>query len=191
MNKEALRKQYLQLRQALSEEEVDKRSQQICDQLFGSGKLKEVKYLHCFLPIRHKKEVNTWIIVDRIRQEQPQSKVIVSTTNWTAKRMDHFFLEESGLIEESKLGIPEPVDAPVCPAQKIELVLLPLLAFDQKGQRVGYGAGFYDRFLSECMPGTQKVGLSLFGPTSEPVTDVHELDIPLDSCVTPEKVYNF
>ena len=191
MNKDALRKHYLHLRKALTEEEVDQRSLQICHQLFRSGLLKEVKHLHCFLPIRQKKEVNTWLIIEHLRQEQPETNIIVSRTLWATKQMEHFYLEKDGLVKENKLGIPEPVSAPSCPAQKIELVLLPLLAFDLKGQRVGYGAGFYDRFLSECLPDTKKVGLSLFGPTLELITDAHELDVPIDSCITPEKVYSF
>ena len=191
MNKEALRKYYLHLRQALTDEEVDQRSLQICHQLFRSGLLDEVNYLHCFLPIRQKKEVNTWLIIERLRNEQPETNIIVSRTLWATKQMEHFYLEQDGLVQENKLGIPEPVSGLSCPAQKIELVLLPLLSFDLKGQRVGYGAGFYDRFLSECLPETKKVGLSLFKPTPELIEDAHALDVPLDSCITPEKVYNF
>lgn len=191
MNKEDLRKYYLQERQALTEEEAHQRSQQICHQLFSSGLLKGVSHLHCFLPIRNKKEVNTWLIIERLREEQPETNIIVSRTLWTAKRMEHFYLHKDCQIEESKLGIPEPVNAPVCPAQKIELVLLPLLAFDLNGQRVGYGAGFYDRFLSECLPDTKKAGLSLFEPTPQLIADAHELDVPMNCCITPEKVYQF
>jgi 5-formyltetrahydrofolate cyclo-ligase len=72
----------------------------------------------------------------------------------------------------------------------LDVVFIPLLAFDEKGNRVGYGKGFYDRFLAKCRPETVKIGLSFFEATPE-ITDVSPDDIRLDWCVTPEKVYSF
>ena len=67
---------------------------------------------------------------------------------------------------------------------------MPLLAFDSKGNRVGYGKGFYDTFLSECQPGTIKIGLSLFD--AEPIIeDTSKLDVSLNYCVTPNRIYEF
>ena len=67
---------------------------------------------------------------------------------------------------------------------------MPLLAFDKKGNRVGYGKGFYDQFLSKCHPETIKIGVSFF--ESETLfSDTLSTDIQLDYCVTPTKVYNF
>ncbi len=76
------------------------------------------------------------------------------------------------------------------PVAMIEVVFVPLLAFDQQGHRVGYGKGFYDQFLSECNPETIKIGLSFF-ETEDTIDDVFELDIPLNYCVTPSKIYQF
>lgn len=191
MNKNALREDYLQRRESLSENALEERSRQLCEHFFQALNLKEVRHLHCFLPIMQKKEVDTWLFIRRLWKEYPQIGVVVSRTDWKNRRMEHFHLQEGTALRESKLGIPEPVNAPACPAAKIDLVLLPLLAFDRRGQRVGYGAGFYDRFLAECAPHTRKVGLSLFGPTEETITDVNEHDVPLDACITPEKVYSF
>ena len=70
------------------------------------------------------------------------------------------------------------------------MVLVPLLCFDESGHRVGYGKGFYDRFLTKCRPDTQKVGLSYFPPVKE-ITDADSFDIRLDLCLTPEKVWRF
>lgn len=191
MNKSALRKDYLQRRETLPEQAIQERSQQLCDLFFREFNLQEVSHLHCFLPIKQKKEVDTWLIIRRVWKEYPQTGLVVSCTDWGNRRMEHFHLQEGTALRESKLGIPEPVNAPACPATKIDLVLLPLLAFDRRGQRVGYGAGFYDRFLAECVPQTKKVGLSLFGPTGELISDVNEHDVPLDACITPEKVFFF
>ena len=84
-----------------------------------------------------------------------------------------------------------PVDGISVPVEKIDVVFIPLLAFDQKGHRVGYGKGFYDTFLARCRPRTLKVGLSLFEPELGNIEDVHEKDIALDYGVTPNKVYTF
>ena len=65
------------------------------------------------------------------------------------------------------------------------LVLVPGVCFDQTGHRVGYGKGFYDRFLKTCRPGCLKVGLSYFEPV-DPIDDVHDGDVRLDFIVTPE-----
>jgi 5-formyltetrahydrofolate cyclo-ligase len=92
----------------------------------------------------------------------------------------------------SEWGIPEPMpdsSQKVSP-QKIDTVLLPLLVFDEKGNRVGYGKGFYDRFLTECRPEVQKIGLCLEEAVPL-IEEVGEWDIPLDFCVSPQRCYEF
>lgn len=74
--------------------------------------------------------------------------------------------------------------------KKIEVVFVPLLAFDKQGNRVGYGKGFYDRFLKQCKTDVVKIGLSLFDAEEE-IEDVLENDIPLDYCITPNKIHEF
>jgi 5-formyltetrahydrofolate cyclo-ligase len=70
------------------------------------------------------------------------------------------------------------------------MILLPLLAFDEKGYRVGYGKGFYDRYLSRCRLDILKVGLSMEAPMAE-IGDTDAYDMRMDYCVTPEKVWEF
>jgi 5-formyltetrahydrofolate cyclo-ligase len=94
----------------------------------------------------------------------------------------------------SRWGIPEPLADPtteVAPAQ-FDAVLVPLLACDQQGQRVGYGGGFYDRFLAECQPGTRFIGLTILDDAPVPtLADVLPTDVPLHACLTPGGVWNF
>ena len=104
--------------------------------------------------------------------------------------MTHFLLTENTKFIKNAYNIPEPVDGIEVPVSKIEVVFVPLLAFDSKGNRVGYGKGFYDTFLSECQPGTIKIGLSLFD--AEPIIeDTSDIDVSLDYCVTPGRIYEF
>ena len=86
------------------------------------------------------------------------------------------------------LGHPEPTDNLFVSPQQIDLVLIPLLVFDQRGYRVGYGKGFYDRFLAQCRPDAQKIGLSLEPPVTV-IDDVDDYDVALDGCVMPDGVW--
>ena len=70
------------------------------------------------------------------------------------------------------------------------MILVPLLAYDLQGNRVGYGKGFYDRFLAKCNANVQKVGLSYFEPLDS-IGDAESFDIKLNSCISPEKIWIF
>ena len=109
--------------------------------------------------------------------------------------------EESGMMEAiqvddhtrytlNRYGIAEPVGGKRIDPDEIDMVLLPLLCFDRRGYRVGYGKGYYDRFLARCVPDVIKIGFSYFEPIEE-IADVHENDIPMDHCITPENIYTF
>ena len=104
--------------------------------------------------------------------------------------MTHFLLTDNTKVKKNEYNIPEPVDGIEVRSNKIDVVFVPLLAFDKKGHRVGYGKGFYDKFLSECKPNAIKIGLSFFDP-EELITDVFDGDIKLNYCVTPNEVYLF
>ena len=108
------------------------------------------------------------------------------------KEMEHYLLTETSILIPNQWNIPEPdpqTSKRIEPWQ-INVVLVPLLAFDQRGFRVGYGGGYYDRFLKECRDDVVKIGLSFFGPV-EAITDTDLYDIPLNSCITPDQVYRF
>ena len=104
--------------------------------------------------------------------------------------MTHFLLTDNTLIKQNTWGVPEPQNGLPVPNSEIDVVFIPLLAYDKKGHRVGYGKGFYDRFLSKCRPETIKVGLSFFEPEAL-IENLDPTDIPLDFCVTPHQVYRF
>ncbi|MEP6677439.1 MAG: 5-formyltetrahydrofolate cyclo-ligase, partial [Ferruginibacter sp.] len=94
------------------------------------------------------------------------------------------------LFEKRKYGIIEPIDGPGMYAQSIDLVLVPLLAFDKHGYRVGYGKGYYDKFFKECREDMLKIGFSFF-EAEDAIDDVNAMDVKLDYCITPEKIYDF
>lgn len=98
-------------------------------------------------------------------------------------------VREDTAFTENDFGIEEPVDGSIIPPAVIDMVFVPILAFDEKGNRVGYGKGYYDRFLAECRPDCLKIGFSFFD--AELHIDAEPTDIALDYCITPNKEYSF
>ena len=184
MTKAELRKKYLQKRQQLTEAEYLHLSRLLCEHFFSSIDLSFLKVVHTFLPIREKKEPDTWLIVDRIRREFPHIRLSLPKLN-TSGEMENIYFEGMHQLEKSKWGIEEPRHGVLAPSEKIDLVLVPLLCFDKNGNRVGYGKGYYDTFLASCKSSCQKMGISFFS-TPEVIDDLFEQDILLDSVLTPE-----
>ena len=115
-------------------------------------------------------------------------EIIISKSDFNTREMTHYLLTDNTKIKKNQYNIPEPIDGLEVPTHKIDVVFVPLLAFDKKGHRVGYGKGFYDKFLTDCKPKTIKIGLSFFEP-EEKIEDVFENDVKLDYCITPKSIY--
>jgi 5-formyltetrahydrofolate cyclo-ligase len=187
MNKTALRRKYKAVRNSLTENEIDEMSLAIANKILTLP-IWENTYFHIFLPITEQKEVNTEFILHLLSGKDKE--IIVSKSDFSTQKMTHFLLTENTQIKKNKYNIPEPVDGIIVPSAKIDVVFVPLLAFDKEGHRVGYGKGFYDAFLSDCKPDVIKIGLSFFEP-EELIEGIFERDVQLDYCVTPHKVYSF
>ena len=187
MNKTALRQKYKALRNSLSENEIEEMSLAVANKILTLP-IWEKTYFHIFLPITEHHEVNTEFILHLLSGKNKE--IIISKSDFDTKKMTHFLLTDNTKIKKNKYNIPEPVDGIIVQSNKIDVVFVPLLAFDKKGHRVGYGKGFYDKFLSECKPDVIKIGLSFFEP-EELITDVFEGDVKLDYCVTPNEVHSF
>ncbi|UCJ09181.1 5-formyltetrahydrofolate cyclo-ligase [Chitinophaga pendula] len=188
--KKDIRKEYLEKRLNLPAITVADLNRQIylqCTRLDYTN----IRYLHLFLPISRRQEVDTWPIASWIHTQQPGISLVLSHSDMQTAAMTHFTWNGVSPLTENKYGIPEPDTngSPIAPEQ-IDLVFVPLLAFDRHGQRVGYGKGMYDRFLSACRPDTRKIGLSFFGPVPL-IADASPDDVPLDIVITPEQIYHF
>lgn len=196
MTKKELRLKYKTLRNQLSETELEEMSLAVANKLLVLP-IWEKTYFHIFLPIIEQREVNTEFILHLLSGKDKE--IIVSKSDFQTQNMTHYLLTDNTKIKKNEYNIPEPVDGLEVPVNIIEVVFVPLLAFDKIGNRVGYGKGFYDKFLGQCKPDTSvselakqtiKIGLSLFD-AEEIITDVFENDVKLDYCVTPSKVYEF
>jgi 5-formyltetrahydrofolate cyclo-ligase len=91
---------------------------------------------------------------------------------------------------KKELNLYEPDNDETIEPGEIDLVFDPLLAFDKDGYRIGYGKGFYDRYLAECREDCIRAGFSYFDPM-EVIDDRDEFDVPLDLCITPRNIYVF
>lgn len=187
MTKAELRIKYKELRSKLSEREIEEMSLDIANQLVTLP-LWEQRYFHVFLPIVEKKEVNTEFLLHLLAGKDKD--IVVSKSDFEGMGMSHFLLTDATKFTKNRYGISEPVDGLEVPANKIDVVFVPLLAFDKLGHRVGYGKGFYDTFLKECAQDTIKIGLSFFEAETA-IEDVWEGDMKLDYCITPKTVYKF
>ena len=189
MDKSYLRQEYLRRRKDLTEADYQQRNRQLATQLFASYDFNKALVIHCFLPSTQQREVDTWPIIQRLWQSD---KVQIAAPRCGENySLTHHRITPDTTLAHNRWGIPEPLsESPSYDPTAIDVVLVPLLAFDRHGHRVGYGKGFYDRFLRACRADTQMIGLSLFPPVDQ-IVDVSADDVPLDAVVTPNKVYSF
>jgi 5-formyltetrahydrofolate cyclo-ligase len=186
MNKAEIRKTAMQHRNALTLQELQTYSNSLL-QHFSRLDFSAIHVIHVFLPIEKKKEPNTFLIIDWLQQQHPSIKIVVPRADFDTALMTHHTYPGLKELEKNLYDILEPANSD--PHQgPIDLVLIPLLGFDRQGYRVGYGKGFYDRFLQSI--DTLKVGLSFFPPVDE-IADKDEYDVQMDLCITPERVYQF
>lgn len=187
MNKSDLRKKYKELRVQLSDQEIEEKSMQIANQTLELP-VWNYRFYHTFLSITEQKEVNTEYLLHILQGKDKE--VIIPKTDFKTGHLVNYLLTDQTVIKKNRWNIPEPQEGIEISTDKIEVVFIPLLAFDKSGHRIGYGKGFYDRFLAGCRPDIIKIGLSFFEPVEE-IKDVFSSDIPLSYCVTPDNLYDF
>lgn len=187
-SKQILREVYLSKRQFLSDDEYELRNQKIAEHFMSSIDLDHVNTVHIFLSMVAKKEVDTYRIIDLIRNFNSEIDIVVPKTLKNG-HLENYLLNDNCVIETNKWGIPEPINGDLADEASIDLVLVPLIISDKHGDRIGYGKGFYDRFLAK-IPNAKKIGLSLL-PNLDKIEFVEASDIKLDACITPSQVYHF
>lgn len=187
MQKKELRKKYKELRKAIDSEKLEDLSLAIANNCLQLS-IWDFENYHLFLSIIEHREVDTEFLLQILSGKD--KNVILSHSDFETRKMNHVLLTDNLKIVKNEWNIPEPVNGIPISDEMIDVVFIPLLAYDKNGNRVGYGKGFYDLFLSKCKKNVIKVGLSLFEP-EEKIEDVFENDIALNYCVTPNKIYEF
>jgi len=189
MKKEELRKIYRQKRASLGQEELIKLHDLLLIR-FQKLSLPFISVLHRYLPAEGKNEVDPELLADWLSFRNPGLLEFVPRVNPFTNELDHVLFDDQTILIPNQWGIPEPKNGVEIAAKEIDLVLIPLLSFDESGHRVGYGKGYYDRFLLNCRPDCIKAGLSFF-PAEERIADTNTFDIAMDYCITPDRIYEF
>ncbi|MGI4869960.1 MAG: 5-formyltetrahydrofolate cyclo-ligase [Janthinobacterium lividum] len=194
LTKAALRRAALARRQDLCPAELAHRSQQLRESLLANFPVAGWRWLHVFLPLLTKNEPDTWEIIRWIWVENLPVRLAAPVVQPDGHSLRHYELTPATPLLSNRWGIPEPAATPataVAPAL-LDAVLVPLLACDQAGHRVGYGGGFYDRFLAQCRPDALFIGLNVLDEAPVvALADVLPTDVPLHACLTPGGVWNF
>jgi 5-formyltetrahydrofolate cyclo-ligase len=189
MTKNALRSIYKDKRRDLSDKDRMKLDDLILIE-FQRVVLPDIFSLLNYWPIAAHQEVNTIPLADYAAFRNPGLVLAYPRIDHKNVSMQAIAVEPDTEFESNHYGIGEPKNGMVISPEDIDMIFVPMLAYDIKGYRVGYGKGFYDRYLSQCRPDVVKVGFSYFAP--EPViSDVNEFDIPLNLAITPERIYEF
>ncbi len=184
--KNNLREIYKEKRKKISKREIDDLSLNIANKTLDISIWNYTNF-HIFLPVENLNEVNTNFILSILQGRDKNVYVPKVISNFT---IQNILLQDNTLLKLNKFGVPEPESGLSINSRLIDVVFIPLLAYDIKGNRVGYGKGFYDRFLSKCKNDLLKIGLSFFPPENQ-IIKINSDDIPIDMCVTPNKIFKF
>ena len=182
MKKQELREIYKQKRKDLTEDKIQAFQDNIYQQIYNLD-ISEVENVHLFLSMPKFKEIDTLPLITYFRGKN--KRIVVSKCNFKDNILSHFYLEEDTALALNKFGVLEPVDAELVEENKLDLIFIPMLISDNKKYRVGYGKGFYDRFLSKCRKDAKRIGLNFFTPITE-IENTNEFDIPLHQVIYPK-----
>ncbi len=184
MRKSELRQAYLAKQKTISRLDRSAKSEAISDAFFEAFDLAGVKWLHSFLPIEKFNEVDSRLIIEAVWSKYPDIQIVVPRVDFETSEITSLIFTAGTKLVKNAWEIDEPTHNEFVAPEMIDMVLVPGLCFDARGHRVGYGKGFYDRFLKTCRPDCVKIGLSYFEPIDK-IDDAHHGDVAVDFVVTP------
>jgi 5-formyltetrahydrofolate cyclo-ligase len=189
MTKAQLRNIYREKRKVISAQQKEKWNDLLVIN-FQKIDLPFITYVHTYLAMYDHNEIPTQQILGYLKLRNPGLQVSIPKINTETEQIDQFIYKEDMEMVINRFGVKEPSDGDKIDATKIDVVLTPLLAFDKKGNRLGFGKGYYDKFFSQCRHDAIKIGLSYF-EAEDLIGDTNKYDIPLNYCVTPQTLYRF
>ena len=184
-NKFFLRKSFKKQRSLLSVNEVKELNTRIFENLLELN-IWDKSFYHLYLSNEINNEVETDEIVNLLFMKNKR----VFVPKILGKDLLNIEIDNNTNYFLNQLGIREPISSNQKDASLLEVIFVPLLIFDKLGHRVGYGGGYYDKFLENIKEDVLKIGLSLFDPIDE-IQDIEKHDISMDYIITPKRVYDF
>ena len=149
-----------------------------------------VQSLFSYWPMEHHSEPNVELMARFLRFMIPEIQIAYPVINNIEVSMKAILTDEHTDFKMNEWGMTEPIGNDEILSQQLDLIFIPLLAFDNKGFRVGYGKGYYDRYLANCKKEAVKIGFSYFEPIDQ-ISDTNQFDVPLNYCITPQHIYEF
>ena len=173
MNKQQLRKSIREQKRAMTEEEIIRRSEKLAELFLASDAYGNAKTIYGYLP--YNQEVRTVPMLEQALRDGKR----VAVPKCYGDEMRFIFMEDLSKVEKGYANIPEPIaDDPIAD-DETALVLMPGLAFDPQGHRIGYGGGFYDKFLA-AEPDHPTLALCYEFQMLDHL-ETEEFDIPVDT----------
>lgn len=185
MNKSELRKLYKSKRTEFCSEQINQKSILILENL-KKLPIWDYSVFHVFVPIESQNEINTFPLIDFLFQNN--KRVVVPMT--FGNQMISCEIKQDVMWERGNFNVPEPKDYLEISKSLLEVVFVPMLICDSRGNRIGYGGGFYDRFFETIESNVVKIGINFFSPRNE-VFATEPFDIPVDYCVTSKEIVSF
>lgn len=189
MTKDQLRKVYKERRAALSAAQRQKLEDLILIQ-FQQLDIEIPCSIMTYAPFEKMNEFDPQLVTDYCYFKNPRQQLFYPVVGKEDNRMHCMLVDDETLFDYNRFGIAEPVEGMETVADELDMIIIPLLAYDVRGHRVGYGKGFYDKFLRQCRDDVIKVGFSFF--EAEPfIPEVGRHDVKLDYCICPDRIYSF
>ena len=188
MTKAALRKIYKEKRSALSPAVISKLEDLMLIQ-FQSLHLKIPDTVMTYSPIDALNEYNPILIEEYCFFKNPATTLIYPGVDKENNDLRSVAVKEDTFFDLNEYDIEEPVNGKDIEPHGIGMMIVPLLCFNESGYRVGYGKGYYDKFIKRCRPEMLKVGFCFFD--ADVIDDIKSFDEKMDICITPERIYQF
>jgi len=189
MTKKELRIIYQQRRLELSKNDKSKLDDLMLLKL-QTFNFEGVNSLLTYWPIEENNEPNTHLFTRYLTHFVPNLRVVYPVTDFSNHTMKGVLVDDETYYSTNKYGLTEPKDGIEIEPENIDLIFVPNLICDNSGYRVGYGKGFYDKYLAHCNRDVTLIGFNYFEPIAS-ISDINEFDIPLNYCITPENVFEF
>lgn len=187
-SKSAIRSEVREWRSALSEAVRAEHDRAVAERLQKEIDWMGLKRVLIFLPIPARHEIDTWPLIRWIWEEFPSVEVLVPRVEGDV--MTAVPLTPETELVRSSFGILEPVGDPIDERTEIDLVITPLLAFDDTGQRIGFGGGYYDKFFA-VRPRSTRIGVGYEKQRLAQPIEAEDHDMPLDGVATERRMYRF
>lgn len=175
MNKKELRSQIRQRKRAMTTQQIEEKSRQLGELFVNTDAYRNAKTIYGYLP--YNQEVRTVPMLEQAIRDGKQ----IAVPKIYGDEMKFIMLPDLSLVETGYSGIPEPIADGPEGDDPHALVLMPGLAFDKEGHRIGYGGGFYDKFLAK-EPEHPTLALC-YDFQMLPKLETEEFDIPVDTVI--------